>query len=105
MPDAVGDCEGCTACCSRCGVPPFQSWEELESLPEELRAPILAYWDNVGNGPPPTDAGPCSWLVENVGCAHFEHRPQVCRNFVIDGPLCQWFKGGCVGIPPVEMGR
>jgi Fe-S-cluster containining protein len=31
--------------------------------------------------------GPCSWLVAGK-CGHYEHRPEVCRQFELGGEEC-----------------
>lgn len=100
MPMAIEDCHGCAACCTKTPCPPFSGQAELDTIPPELAAEILAYWNEQGSESPPP--GPCFWLNRaGDNCSHWEHRPQVCREFQPDSPMCFWFKGGCHGDPPM----
>ena len=92
----VADCEGCGACCLHMGYPTFihgsltqpdeTSWT---SLPAELKQQLQDYV--AGYQPPPEDQldGPCLWFdPQTRRCKHHAHRPQVCREFRVAGPLC-----------------
>ena len=86
-------CDGCGACCCDIGYPPFLRFEVFE-LPEELRDEVLekGFQTNselVGKW----EGHPCYWWdPETRGCTHYEHRPQLCRNFEVGGDSCLAFR-------------
>ena len=102
MSDAVLNCEGCTKCCMWSVVPPFRNEDELHNLPADLAKPIRDYWRNMGPGHNIPHRTPCSWLQLGQ-CAHFEYRPPVCREFVVQGPLCRWYISDCCEVAPEEL--
>ena len=75
------ECEGCGACCMYVGVPPF---DEVESvlLKEELREDLAKY----GARP---NGFPCVWVTTDYTCAHYEHRPNVCRDLEQGSRVCK----------------
>ena len=75
------ECKGCGACCMYVGVPPF---DEVESvlLKEELREDLAKY----GARP---NGFPCVWLTTDYTCAHYEHRPKVCRDVEPGSRVCK----------------
>lgn len=83
----IESCEGCSACCQRTPVPPFQPGEEVAlNVPDALLQPIqqriLADQH--------FDLLPCVWLDQQTGlCLHYDLRPQACRDFQIGGDLCR----------------
>jgi Fe-S-cluster containining protein len=95
MEEKVVNCENCGACCMEQNTPPgylvvifnpanwpveFGDHDRVTQLPEEARAAIV----NQGNG-----SCPCCWLdLERMRCRWYEHRPQVCRNFVPGSEAC-----------------
>ncbi|MEX2139801.1 MAG: YkgJ family cysteine cluster protein [Pirellulales bacterium] len=82
---AIASCDGCGACCMEQGRPPYTD-DELRFVPYELLAPIHEYVSTLEDD----DFGqPCIWLDEETKqCRHYEHRPQVCRDFERGGELC-----------------
>ena len=97
--------QGCGICCTRIGLPPFETplGETTPVLPEELIEELQRELDGrqlgvdvraqVVGAVRPVQPGPCFWLdPEMRRCKHYEHRPQICRDFVcgdecIDEPL------------------
>lgn len=81
----VDNCNGCGACCQHMNTPPFYSHVE-EECPEELWAEILSYLDS----PEWSDEDkPCLWYdAETRSCKHYEHRPTVCRDFIMGSGDC-----------------
>lgn len=72
------------------GYPPFlaffplDGYHEWDELPEELKPDIL-----LANRQLRGDRGlPCIWLTEDGKCRHYEHRPQICRDFEVGGESC-----------------
>lgn len=99
MPTAIEDCHGCAACCTKTPVPPFSGQSELDTIPSELAAEVIAFWEALEG---PLVLGPCMWLNRaGDNCSHWEHRPLICREFEPDSTMCEWFKGGCHGNPPM----
>jgi Fe-S-cluster containining protein len=68
------------------GTPPFDHGDERwRSVPARLRAEIVA---RRRSSPP---RGPCFWLdLAARRCRHYEHRPDVCRDFKLGGDGCLW---------------
>lgn len=82
---AIVSCDGCGACCMQQGHPPYTD-EELAVVPAELKTPLDAYLAGLEGD----DTGrPCLWLdLETRQCRHYEHRPQICRNFERGSAAC-----------------
>ena len=93
----VISCDGCGVCCMHCGVccmhigwPPYLCGE-AESLPASVRADLELTREisdrvavSIGH-----DYFPCGWLDRSTGrCKHYEHRPEVCREFEVGGEDC-----------------
>lgn len=97
----VDDCEGCGVCCLHMGYPAFiretsehPAEEFWLTLPADLRAELLAY---IAGYQEPAEGeldGPCVWFDPTTRrCRHHQHRPQVCRSFLVGGIDCrQWRK-------------
>jgi Fe-S-cluster containining protein len=93
-------CNNCGLCCMHMRTPPFYgegdpSWA---ALPPELRAEIDQWvplepgtsprhdWMVAHDGP----VNPCIWLDLVTGrCRHYEHRPDVCREFEVGSTSCR----------------
>jgi uncharacterized protein len=67
------------------GHPPYTD-DELQFVPYELLAPLNEYLAALSD----EDFGqPCLWLDEDTReCLHYDHRPQVCRDFERGGAAC-----------------
>lgn len=103
------DCDGCGACCSRVGYPPFHGvsstdsseFAALEQSHPELAAKIrhAALTDRRECGLP------CLWLDPATNrCRHYDQRPEICRAFELGSPKClelRWLKG--LEIPHFNM--
>lgn len=82
----VESCDHCGACCMQAGHPPYID-DERQWLDFELLALLNAYLatledDDIGR--------PCIWLdLETRRCRHYEHRPQVCRDFQRGSDACR----------------
>jgi Fe-S-cluster containining protein len=80
-------CDGCGACCTeQAGLP--VSWylvmEPDTPLPPGMREGLVALREEwLRDGFPP-DGSPCVWL-DGTRCAHYEHRPAICREAVAVG--------------------
>jgi Fe-S-cluster containining protein len=81
----VESCDGCGACCMQQGHPPYTN-DERDYVPHELLGPIDEYLASLEE----EDFGqPCIWLdMETRQCQHYDHRPQVCRDFERGNNLC-----------------
>jgi uncharacterized protein len=117
-------CDGCGACCMAQGSPPGyrhcttppQGPDDLVpdgdywrfwTMPEALRAELLAYYDRVPARRIPGGGHPCLWLdLETRQCRHYEHRPELCRQLPVDGPSCLSWRTdyGIVGSPRAAEG-
>ena len=83
------NCDGCGVCCLAMGYPHFRrdaDYAIWKGLPEELKREVddhLATLTDLGLGKP------CIWFDdETKQCRHYEHRPQLCRDFEIGNPHC-----------------
>lgn len=66
-------CKGCGLCCMWQSKPPFAEGETKPDIPIE----------------PNPDNSPCCWLdLETRECKHYEHRPELCKNFELGGRDC-----------------
>ena len=80
------DCRECGACCTNIGNPPFLGFEILD-LPAKLKIEILDLLDN--HHYRETNKSPCYWFDQiTLKCKHYEHRPQICRDFDIGSISC-----------------
>ena len=117
------DCEGCGACCRHVGHPMFYAvinWETgrypagddyrppdplFVALPVRLKHELVAYARRCLRDGEGDDYGePCIWLTPDGTCRHYEHRPQVCRDFEMGGEDCLRFRreqGIGPGTPPL----
>lgn len=85
-------CNNCGLCCMHMGAPPF-SITDYENLPSDLKRSVDAFEDSprrkwqYANG---ESEGACSWLnLETGRCKHYEHRPDVCREFEVGNSGCR----------------
>ncbi len=77
-------CNDCGACCLHLGSPPFCGGDDKP--PPELWAAIGDYLESPRYS---SAERPCFWLDMPTGkCSHYEHRPQVCRDFELGGTSC-----------------
>jgi Fe-S-cluster containining protein len=83
----IESCDGCGACCMQQGHPPYTD-EERQYVPYELLSPIDEY---VASFEGEDDTGrPCIWLdLATRSCLHYDHRPQVCRDFERGSDECR----------------
>jgi Fe-S-cluster containining protein len=106
----VTDCGQCGVCCTeQAGLP--ISWYlgayplgDKGTLPGALLAEMeatLAEWQ-AGFFPP--DHSPCVWYdAATRRCRHYEHRPQICRDFEVGGEGClRWRARGAADLPDDE---
>ncbi len=80
------DCNNCGACCREIGTPPFLGCEIYE-LPEHLRDEVL---EKLNQDPERENSRlPCFWFDTDTNkCMHYEHRPNICRDFEVKSPSC-----------------
>jgi Fe-S-cluster containining protein len=79
--------EGCGKCCFH-SFPPFLP-RELAELPPEIRGDLTEADCVLGN-----PDQPCLWLdLSTMRCTHYEHRPAICRDFVVGGHACSAKRG------------
>jgi Fe-S-cluster containining protein len=118
----AADCKGCGACCRHVGHPMFMLGSEVGfswppetpwiNLPDELKRRHREYLADRGylayrgyladlDG---DDGEPCYWLQPDGTCAHYEHRPDVCREFEVSGDSCLRFRRE-QGFPPARLSR
>lgn len=100
------DCEGCGVCCLQQGSPPGYLWlmsrtpsqqlmwpdqddvDRLKDLPAAALRILRRYKLDVIAGRNKGD-GPCVWLNQQTRrCRFHEHRPQICRDFMVQGEGC-----------------
>ena len=91
------DCNGCGACCRHMGHPTFLPSESTWlALPKHLKQELKAYdasRPKTKDGRPISDVGqPCIWLEPDGTCRHYEHRPEVCRDFEVGSAACLRFR-------------
>ena len=111
----VLNCDGCGACCTHIGTPPGYAcffpprrmpihpmwkggnpdWVLFQSIPPELIQELRTYYDAVQLGLLEDRTSlhcsdvPCLWYDERTRrCAHYEHRPSVCRSFEVGSEAC-----------------
>ena len=87
------NCDDCGACCMSIGHPHFwrtatgdKADPHWAAMPQSLRDEVNQYVDGLDD----VDIGqPCIWLdLETKKCRHYEHRPQMCRDFEIGNEHC-----------------
>ena len=88
------NCDDCGACCMSIGHPHFWRAATGENadphwagLPDNLKTEINQYIDGLEDH----DMGqPCIWLdLDTKSCRHYEHRPQMCRDFEVNSFHCR----------------
>lgn len=91
-------CDGCCACCMHAFEPPFAGVNGVaagpdpywENLPEILKSEIETFRNTVR--PRSQGDAPCLWLdLATKRCRHYEHRPNLCRDFELGGAQCLGF--------------
>ena len=85
-------CDNCGACCSRMCSPPFMpehlGGTELGKLPPNVRKDFedgmkaRAEHDWI-------DGVPCFWLTDELKCKHYQHRPEICREYEVGSESCR----------------
>ncbi len=91
-------CKDCGRCCSTQGTPPFTGCEG-DDPPPELAWDIDKHADRYDLGLP------CLWYdTETKRCKHYEHRPQVCRDFQPGEPQCNEWRVE-LGLPRLPDGE
>jgi Fe-S-cluster containining protein len=97
----AAECKGCGACCFNLGHPIYDQGSQTDppdeywlKLPLRLKAEILNHLVKLedefklGKRGLPDDCGErCIWLQADGTCKHYEHRPEVCRDYE-PGPDC-----------------
>ena len=105
--NAVRDCDGCFACCMKAGSPPFETREELDSIPKHLRRELERYFSKIEKNEIQSRSVlflPCLWLDEEKGeCTNYDYRPKICRDFQVGGQECIQFID--LGLPPDNPGE
>lgn len=80
-------CDNCGVCCKELGTPPFLGFEVFE-LPNDLRDEVLEKGFSFER-----EGKPCYWWdPKGKGCSHYEHRPQLCRDFEAGSDSCLSFR-------------
>lgn len=114
LPILADPCHGCGACCVEQSSPPgyvlvlspgyvddpegpyHEEYELALRLPDDLKAELIAYGDRLGADDAFAHArqdAPCLWLDRATGrCRHYEHRPPICRAFVVGSPGCHGWR-------------
>lgn len=86
-------CTDCGACCATQCSPPFIGTTDPEylALPADVRA---NYDDRLGkrNADGWPDDVPCFWLTSEFRCLHYEHRPEICREFQVGSEGCRTWR-------------
>lgn len=97
----VLNCDGCGHCCRNQPLPPMYSayfydheslltHEEImwiDTLPDEAANELATAVHDTVDGIRSEDE-PCFWLTDDGKCKHYEHRPQICRDFEMGGEDC-----------------
>ncbi len=88
-------CEACGLCCTEMGSPPFMPEHvggvELQRLPAVVRKDYengMKLRDAIGW----PDGEPYFWLMEDQRCKHYQHRPEICREFKVGGEACRGWR-------------
>lgn len=96
-------CQGCCACCTKAGAPPFGDIDIINNLPNDLKNELLTYMDFVASGliiSRELLQMPCLWLdIEKHICKNYKYRPQICRDFQLGSNGCQQFIQLRIGVP------
>jgi Fe-S-cluster containining protein len=120
--DPSVSCDGCGACCTHIGTPPGYGWffavhedgtiapapwlkgtddeRYFAGLPDEVKRELADYYAAVRARLTPDrtadDDMPCLWFDEQSRrCRHWEHRPQVCRDFAVGSGYCLIHREEC----------
>jgi Fe-S-cluster containining protein len=92
-------CDNCGLCCMHMASPPFCGPDDPEwiALPADLKAGIEQWYESPRmkmRDVMRMDSFPCVWLDLTTGkCRHYEHRPEVCREFEMGGEDCEATRG------------
>lgn len=113
----ISPCVGCGNCCRSIGLPPFEvanpdlapqrserspggcfscaqvsDMNTFAAMPTELRAAHAQMLRDLKTDP---SGAPCAWLDPASGrCVNYDHRPAVCRVFVVGSPECLHLRTG-----------
>ena len=89
-------CDGCGVCCDEQGLPPgYVVPSLLLFIPEALREEIARHQEEEREtGRTRRDRGlPCIWYdMETKRCRHYEYRPDTCRDVVVGGSSCLFWR-------------
>jgi Fe-S-cluster containining protein len=67
------------------GRPDESAWE---GMPVRLKHEVMAYYKTLDPYNDDDFGLPCFWLMPEGTCRHYEHRPEVCREFEVGGEDC-----------------
>ena len=82
------NCDGCGACCTEMGTPPFLK-HEIYNLPEDLQDEVLKFYNKPEGFKREEDRVPCYWYDPiTKKCKHYDDRPWVCKNFDVGSKSC-----------------
>ena len=88
-------CRDCGACCAEMNSPPFMpehfDGTELNALPVDVREDFLDGM-RARNRDDWPDNVPCFWLTDDLRCKHYNHRPEICREFEVGSEACQGWR-------------
>lgn len=86
----INSCEGCGACCSQIGTPPFLYFE-IEELPPHLKQEVRQY--ELLEPDRENSKKPCFWYdVKTKKCKEHAYRPSICRDFEIGSISCHSYR-------------
>lgn len=94
------DCNGCGLCCMNQPCPPFcgDGDPSRAECPPELLAEIEAYIFSSRYN----ESHPCFWLDGYGRCRHYEHRPEICRDYEVGGESCLAERKRLIQITPAR---
>jgi len=96
-PDAMSEvpilsCGDCGACCMEMCSPPFVP-PDTDQLPPDVKSDYQHGLEGRDEAGWP-DCVPCFWLdPDSKKCRHYEHRPDICRDFEMGSDECRAWRG------------
>lgn len=91
------NCDGCGVCCMHMATPPYSEAEYRNLMQNhntvfvdllKARESRRMQWEVHGQ-----DFIPCGFLdMVTRQCRHYEHRPEICRDFELGGDDCMAFR-------------
>ena len=88
-------CEDCGACCATmCSpllMPEHIDATEINALPADVRKDFKDGMEAREKHGWIPDV-PCFWLTDDLKCKHYEHRPDICREFEVGSEACQTWR-------------